>query len=220
MSSQTKTDTDGTIRKLLKTTVGDSILQSTDKKIAQAVEDLTMKTGTVTKFYPYLDKAEVKLKNNNKVLCRLPHRFMGSLIDFYTPGGDRSFCNNLREPCIIPRDTLNCLVAIIDDEDMDYFLISFYISGNIVGFSPPDMGSMKICNFRVSNEDYIEFGGDGLKIVSKKPIESSYGEYEDKITVNEYADASNVYSKDEVYTKEDVDELIKNKIAEALGDDS
>ena len=35
----------------------------------------------------------------------------------------------------------------------------------------------------------------------------------------DYADSTNVYTKDEVYTKEEVDELIAQKIAEALGDE-
>ena len=39
MNSQTKTDTDGRLKKLLKTRVGDQILDSTNKKIAQAIDD-------------------------------------------------------------------------------------------------------------------------------------------------------------------------------------
>lgn len=210
MTSQENTDTDGRLKKLLQTTVGEQLAKSTDKKITQAIDDASIKTAIVTKFYPYLDQAEVQLNNNKKVLCRLSHRFMGSIIDFYTPDGDRSFCNTIKEPCIIPRDTLNCFVAPVDD-DIEYVLLSYFTKDDLLGFSPPGSGCMKIFNFRATNEDYIEFCGDGLKIMARKPIESKYGEYSDDITEVQYSDEiGNVYDKNETYSRDEIDEKINN----------
>ena len=209
MNSQTKTDTDGRLKKLLKTRVGDQILDSTNKKIAQAIDDASIKSGIVTKFYPYLDQLKVKLKNNKKVLAKMSHNFMGSIRDYYTPDGDRSYCKTLNEPCIIPRDTLNCFVAPVDDE-VKWIFLAYFNKDEIVGFTPPGSGCMKIFNFRATNEDYIEFCGDGLKIMSRKPIESNYGEYDDDITQYE------VYTKDEIDEK--LDEIKKEDSEDCINE--
>lgn len=235
-SSSDVTVTDARMKDVLKKQVVPLVMESVSPVITREVETAKLRTGVVTKFYPYLDKAEVKLDNSNlKVLCRLPHKFGGALIDFFTPAGDGDFCEDFKEPCIFPRDPLYCLIVKIHEDDSDdYLLVDYYLGDEILGFDPAPPGSMRISNFRASCEDYIEFGGDGLKIQTKKPIETSYGEYEDDVTIPVYADADDVYTKDEVYTKKEVyakrevyskqevytkkevDDLIAEKIAEAL----
>ena len=68
------------------------------QQIDAAVENEKIRTGVVTKFYPYLDKALVELDNSDeKVLCKILHRFGGELIDLYTPSADTdSFCDDLK----------------------------------------------------------------------------------------------------------------------------
>ena len=73
---------------------------------------------------------------------------MGSIRDYYTPDGDKSYCKTLNEPCIIPRDTLNCFVAPVDDDEVKWMFLSFFNKDAIVGFTPPGSGCMKIFNFR------------------------------------------------------------------------
>lgn len=198
MTSQSKTDTDGRLKKLLKTRVGDQILDSTDKKITQAIDDASIKSGIVTKFYPYLDQAEIKLKNNKKIVAKMSHNFMGSIRDYYTPDGYKSYCKTLNEPCIIPRDTLNCFVAPVDDDEVKWIFLAYFNKDAIVGFTPPGSGCMKIFNFRATNEDYLEFCGDGLKLMARKPVKLECGEYSDDISEIHYAEVENVYSKEEV----------------------
>ena len=221
MKSDDITVTDARFKKALNTGVSTVINQTVPQMITAAVNECSIRTGVVTKFYPYLDKAEVQLDNiNQKVLCKLTHRYMGSLIDLFTPVGDNDYCDDLKEPCIIPHDSLNCCVMNIHNDDSDeYLLLDYFNAEDIIGFSPARMGSMKLTNFRVSGEDYIEFGGNGLKIKSKTPIESNYGEYDEDISKSEYVNSFDVYTKDEVYTKEEVDELIQKAISEALGED-
>jgi hypothetical protein len=206
------TITDARLKRALERGVAPVINSTIPPMINKAVSDSKIRTGVVTKFYPYLDKAEVQLDNlDKKVLCRLPHRMVGALIDFYTPLGDTDFCDKLREPCILPRETLYCLVIPLHEEDTDdYLLVNYYLGDEIIGFSPPPPGCMRITSFRSNNEDYIEFGGETLKIQTKTPIETSYGDFEEDVV------QKSSYNQDEVYTKEEVEALIDEKIAEAL----
>ena len=218
-SSNDVTVTDARMKNALRQQVNPIIMESVPQMISQAITNVQIQSGIVIKFYPYLDKAEVQLDNSNQnVLCRLPHRFVGALIDFYVPVGEESFCDDLHEPCILPRDPLYCLVVDINDGSDNYLLVDYYLADDIIGFAPPSQGSVRITNFRASSEDYIEFGGDGLKIQTKNPIQTSYGEYEDDLTVPVYADSDDVYTKEELYTKEEVDELIAEKVAEDTAD--
>lgn len=195
--------TDAKMKEVLRQQFSPLIHEAVAPMVKQAVDDAKIRTGVVTKFYPYLDKAEVQLDANKvKVICRLAHRYVGALIDFYTPVGEDSFCEKFKEPCIIPREPLHCLVVKIHEDDSDdYLLVDYLLSDEIVGFAPPGQGAMRITNFRASYEDYIEFGGDGLKIQTKKPIESTYGEYEEDIKKFDYVSSDDVYSKEEVDNK-------------------
>ncbi|WP_458456221.1 hypothetical protein [Methanobrevibacter sp.] len=229
MNSKDLTVTDARFKQALTNSVNSIIQETVPQMISKSVDGTKIRTGVVTKFYPYLDKAEVNLDNvNKKVLCKLPHRLVGSLIDFYIPSGDNSYCEKLHEPCIIPREELHCLVLNIHNDDSDdYLLLSYYLPNEIVGFAPPNQGNMKITTFLPSAENYIEFGGGGLKVVSKTPIDANYGEYEDDITKLEYMTSEDVYDKTEIdaliegsggsdvdlrgyIKKSDVEGLIKN----------
>jgi len=200
------TVTDARFKKALEQGVSHVINQTVPQMISEAVKDNSIRTGMVTKFYPYLDKAEVQLDNvNQKVLCQLGHRYVGVLIDFYTPGGNESYCEKLHEPCIIPFEPLYCMVVKLHEDDSDdYLLVDYYYPQDIVGFAPPPQGNMRFSCFRVSNEDYVQFGVNGLKIQTKEPMKHYYGEYEDDVKEHE------VYTKEETYSKDEVDEKIKD----------
>lgn len=221
MNSKDITYTDARFKNAIRSGVNDIVSEQVTSEVADVISETKIKTGTVTKYYPYLDKAEVQLNNTNDlILCKLPHRFSGSIIDLFTPVGEIDFCDNLHEPCILPLDPLDCVVMDIDNDDSDeYFLISFYLPEEMVEFTPPSQGNVRISSFRVSNEDYVEFGSGGFKVVSKTPIDTRYGEFEDNIVKSEYADSNNVYTKDEVYTKEEVDELIRQAIENVFNGD-
>ena len=198
------------------------------QQINDAVASERIHTGRVTKFYHYLDKAEVDLDfSNEKVLCKILHRFGGELIDLFTPVADEvTFCDNLKEPCIIPRGTLHCLVLNISDEDSDeWLLLGFYQNEDLVGLNPAEPGNIKIVTRGGTNQFWIKFGYDGLDLRLPETSTMNVGDMDRDMTPVDYANSDTVYTKEEVYnktevyTKEEVDELIRQRIAEALGDD-
>lgn len=193
------------------------------QQISNAVEDERLRTGRVTKFYHYLDKAEVKIDHSGElVLCKILHRFGGDVLDLYTPvASEESFCDELKEPCIIPRHGLNCLVIKIHDEDSEENLIlGYYENEEIVGLNPAAPGNFKIATRGGTNQYWIKFGHDGLELRLPENGSMDIGEIPDEMENKEYADSTNVYTKEEVYnktevyTKEEVDELIAQKLAE------
>lgn len=229
MNSQDITLTEGRARQAVNDTVTHVIMPKVNNTVKKAVEDERPKTGIVTKFYQYLDKAEVLLDGTNeKVLCTLLHRFGGELIDFYTPNGDDIYCEKLNEPCIKPRGALHCAVMNINNNSNEWLLLGYFQPDDIVGCNPAKMGNFKIVTRGGTNQFWIKFGYDGLDIRSITPTSMNVGEMADDMTSIDYASSDDVYTKEdvynktEVYTKEEVDELIAEKIAEALaeqGDD-
>ena len=224
MKSGDITVTDATLKNLLVSNVEESIRPKISKQIQKTFEESKTKTGRVLKMYPYLSKAEVKLDDSGeKVICRLPHHYMGDILDLYVPSGDSGYCERLHEPCIYPRGSLSCLVLQIKDSK-EYFLVNYYLPDDLVGVKPPEDGNVKLVCITGTNENYIEFGYNGLNIVSHKRVNQQVGSFEDDLEKISYPDTDTVYSKDEtysrdeVYTKEEVDELIRNAINEALGD--
>ena len=179
-----------------------------EKTINKTVDASKTRTGVLTKFYPYVDKAEVKLDHNSKtVICRLLHRFGGSLIDFFTPEGERDFCETLKEPCIIPRAELNVLVADISNEDAkEMLLLGYFNLRDFVGIKPADPGYMKITDIGATNQWGVEIGQGEIKVTSYDGIKVVEGEYHADNTEVKYADSANTY------TKKEVDALIKKAI--------
>ena len=199
------------------------------QQINDSVENERIRTGVITKFYPYLDKAEVDLDNtNDTILCKILHRFNGDLIDFYTPlAAEESFDDDLHEPYIVPKAAQNVLVINIHDADSEENLIlGYYNNEEIVGFTPAPPGNMKLLSTRETNLFHIEFGVDGLDLRLPSPLKTNVGEMPADMVDVDYADANDtytkeeVYNKDEVYTKEEVDELIHNLLIELQGEDT
>ena len=172
MNSQNITDTNARLLRGL-TKISDRAIEdkNIDETIDKAIEESMIKSGTLTKYYPYLNKSEVRIdKTNEKVLCKNTSLFAGDLYLFHTPNGEKSFCDNLKEPCVIPRGNIKCLVVDIDSGDSDYLLLTFYIEDEIVEINPASMGSFKILAIGGMAEYSLRFGLDGLKIVSKGEI--------------------------------------------------
>lgn len=222
MNSNDITPTQGRLRAAIDNAVTKPIIPQVLPEIETAVEKERIRTGVITKFYPYLDKAMVELDNSDEVvLCKILHRFGGELIDLYTPSSDSSdYCDELHEPCVIPRASLNCLIVNIDDADSEeYLILGFYQNDEFVGLNPATPGNIKIAFRGGTNQFWIKFGSDGLDLRLPKAATLNVGDMDKNMEEVDYADSTNVYTKDEVYTKEEVDELIRQRIAEALGDD-
>ena len=209
--TQEVTDTDARLRNLLMSNIKHSLGSEVNQRIIEASDDAKVQLGYAVKFYPYLSKAEVKLKlNNQKVICKLPHKFMGDMIDLYVPSGTRGYCKKLREPCVYPRASLPCLVLKIKGE-REYLLVNYYLPDELTGVSPPSNGNLKLSCITGTKECFVEFGYDGLKVNTNKELDFSVGEFEGKENEVNYT-LNNTSLDVDAYTKKEVDDFIDKTI--------
>lgn len=226
MDSKEITVTDDRLMQAISQPVIHIINNTVPQKIEKVSETLKTKTGVITKFYPYLDKAEVKLDNSNKkVLCKILHRYGGDLIDFYTPlAYEQIFCDDLKEPAIIPKSRQHVFLIDVPDKDFSLILGYFQDENDMVGFNPAAPGNVKLMSMTETNLYWIKFGKDGFEYRLPSTPTMTVGNLDENMEKFDYADSTNVYTKnevynkEEVYTKEEVDELIAQKVAEALAE--
>lgn len=219
-TSESITLTNGRQFKVLRTLVNRIVDErEIEKTIDKTVDASKIRTGKLIKFYPYLDKAEVQLDNLNKnVLCRKFHLMGGSLIDFFTPEGEASFCENLKEPCIIPREELHVLVADISNEDAkEMLLLGYYHPEDIIGIKPANIGYFKITNIGSTNTWGIQIGNGEINVSTCDGVTYTEGEFHADDTVIDYVNKKDVFTKAEVKTL--LVELKKEIIEELKGDD-
>ena len=226
MDSKYVNATEGTLKILMDNIINNKIdSRNYEKVIEDKCNDLKVKTGVVTKFYPYLDKAEVKLdKSKKKIICKILHRYGGDMIDLYTPiHSERVFDEKLKEPALIPRATNNvCVLQIHDDVNQENLIIGYYQSNDIVGYNPAKPGNIKLMSITEPNLYWIKFGRDGLELRLPKKKTTDVGTRPSKMETVEYAEAKNTYTKEQVYTKQDlytkkeVEDLINKKLLELL----
>ena len=177
------------------------------EKIQDAVDNVKIRTGTVTKFYPYLDKFEVQLHHNKKrVLCKRLHLFGGELLDLFTPNIDRwEYDDKLKERYGVPRGALYVPVLNIHDDDSnEHLMLGFYQNKELIGLNPARPGNLKLVTRGGVNQYWIKFGYDGLDLRLPSNMTKKVGEM-DKDMEEIFHPNSN-----EVYTKEEVDALIVN----------
>lgn len=225
-NSKNITATEGRLTSNINNLVRNSINNSgIEQRIIESAESSKPHSGVVVKFYPHLDKALVKLSNNKSVYCHILHLFGGELLDLFTPLGEKSFCETLREPCVVPRAELNCFVTDIGNKTShEWLLVGYYNNEELIGVNPAEPGNVKIVTRGGMNQFWIKFGYDGLDLRLPNTATINKGEMNDDMEPVDYASAGDVYTrdevycKDEVYTKDEVDELIKKAIEEALDD--
>ena len=85
--------------------------------------------------------------------------------------------------------------------------------------NPASPGNIKLASRGGTNQFWIKFGSDGLDLRLPKATTTNVGDMNKNMLPVEYASSDTVYTKAEVYTKEEVDELIAQKIAEVLGEE-
>lgn len=165
MDSKYITSTEGRLSNIITKINNNAIENIVPQRISQAVNDEKIRTGVITKFYPYLDKAEVKLDNiNKKILCKILHRYGGEIMEYYTPLKDSDdFDEKLAEPYVIPKNPQHVLVIKIHDNDSEENLIlGYYQNEEIVGYNPAEPGNIKLTCNTDDNQYWIKFGTDGL----------------------------------------------------------
>lgn len=227
MKSKNVTVTDARLKDALNNVVEEPMQNIVSNGLSDAIDKVMIKTGVITKFYPFLDKAEVQLDiNNQKLFCKILHRYGGDIIDFYTPLEDeRGFDIKLQEPYIIPRAQQHvCVLNIHDADSEEHLLLGYYSNEDIVGYDPAKPGNIKIISLGEDNNYWVKFGRDGFDYRLPSQPTMSVGDLDDDMQDVDYANSDNVYTKNEVYnkqevyTKEEVDELIQNLINELTGE--
>ena len=231
--SQNITATDGRLKESFTPIVHSIVDSKLEKEVKKEVDKSKIQIGVVTKYYPYIDRAEVKLENKT-IICRILHRMHGSIVDFFTPLGDASFCETLKEPCIIPRGELDCCVAEINDNTKDYLLLGYFLKNDVLYTHPADPGHYRIVDLSATNEYGLDIGVGDINMNSNTGVTFTEGLTPRDNNVVEYANNEDVpekdsvytkdetynklevYNKTEVYTKEEVDELI-GRLREELG---
>ncbi len=204
--SKNITATEGRLKSNFSSAVNTLVnLDGIQRSITKVQDKTSLRTGTVTKYYPYLDKAEVKLDSTKKtVLCKILHKYGGELLDLYTPVADRKeFCDKLKEPCYIPRAKLHCVVVNLHDADSDeHLLLGYYQNEEFIGLNPAKPGNIKLCTREATNQYWIKFGFDGLDLRVNSTPTVKVGERDENMDTVDYA------SSEETYTKSEVDKLL------------
>lgn len=200
------TVTDARVDRALIKRVEPQIIPKVTKQINQAINDSKLQIGIITKFYPYIDRCEVQV-NNELILCRILHRYVGDLIDYYTPIGDEDFCDTLNEPCIIPRSQLECLVLDVNNGNDEQIMMGYLNSDEIVGINPAEMGNLKLVSRTPTNQFWIKFGWNGLDLrLPNNPVTNT-GETDSEMQPIDY------------YTKSEMDAIIEELRKEIHGED-
>ena len=210
MDSKNITATEGRLIGLMNTIVENAISDDVNRQIEKISRKDTIRSGVITKFYQYIDKAEVKLDNSGQlVLCKILHRFGGDIIDFYTPLSDsESYDETLHEPYVVPKAPQHVLVANINDEDSEeYLILGYYQNSEIVGYNPASPGNLKLMCLTETNQYWIKFGRGGLDYRGTTTPSMIVG---DEIEDMDTFDITDNYSKSETYTRTEVDNLISN----------
>lgn len=217
------TATDGRVIRSIEPIIHSVVDTKMEKEVKKEIDKTKIHLGVLTKYYPYIDKAEVKV-NNELIVCKILHRMHGSLVDFFTPEGDKDFCEKLKEPCIIPRGELDCLVADINDNTKEQLLLGYFLKNDVIYTTPANPGHYRIVDLSATNEYGLDIGVGDIQLnsnegvtftegfVAKENKNIVYANSENVYTKNDVYKKSEVYKKSLVYTKEEVDELIKKAI--------
>lgn len=200
------TVTDARLDRALINRVEPRIIPKVTKQINKAINDSKLQIGTITKFYPHLDRCEVLL-NDELIICRILHRYVGDLIDYYTPIGEEDFCDVLNEPCVIPRSQLECVILDVDNGNNEQIMLGYLNSDEIVGINPAEMGNLKLVSRTPTNQYWIKFGWNGLDLrLPDNPVTNT-GEMDSEMEPIQY------------YTKAEIDTIVEELRKEIHGED-
>lgn len=188
------------------------------EQITKNIEEHGIKKGKVIEVYHYLDTSLVELSNHKQVEAYHLHRCLGSIVDLYTPEGEQVISEKKKEPCIMPKFDLKCLVAEVGTDE--YVLLGYY-SPNMVGaFSPADIGTYVIRTLTDTSQGGLTVAPQEIKMTSNNGVafkeqdvgqstEITYANSKDTYTKNEVYKKSQTYSRSQTYNKTEVNALIQ-----------
>lgn len=204
MKSSNITDTEARLGNILTNISTNTIEKTVPQQIEKAMEDVFIKTGTIVRFYPYADKALVKMDlTGEKELCKILHRYGGDVLELYTPSSaSGGFDTNYHEPFVTPKAKLNvCVLKIRDEDSEENLILGYYMDKEIVGYSPAKPGNIKLTSLAEDgDENWIKFGKMGFQYKLRKTPNMKVGSNFNKKGFEqvEYVNNGDVYTKDEV----------------------
>lgn len=214
-----KVVTDSRVRKSLHGQFKDFLDgENIPEQITKKIEEHGIKKGKVIEVYHYLDTSLVELSDHTQVEAYHLHRCLGSIVDLYTPEGEKMISEKKKEPCILPKYDLKCLVAEVGKDE--YVLLGYY-SPNMVGaFSPADVGTYVIRTLTDTSQGGLTVAPQEIKLTSNNGVAFKeqdlgrsttidYAESKDTYTKNEVYKKSQTYSKTQTYNKTEVDAFLK-----------
>lgn len=195
-NSRNITDTSSRLLEHL-SNISDNVYEdkNVDVQIDNAINDKLITTGKLLKFYPSINKCLVELGDGSTKICTNLMLMGGGLMFLYTPRGDRVFCKDMKEACIIPWGDVYVFVAPVNNLDV-WVMLGYYFPNDFIGFNPSKQGQFKILAFGSMGEYSIRFGIDGFKIYNNGKMEKS--------EVDIYGEEL----ESDLYSKEDVDTII------------
>lgn len=163
--------------------------------------------GTLNRFYYESREASVKLSDKT-VICKLTSPVGGSVDILFTPFAELEWDKDSRKTYFKPYEDIQCIVLKIDDT---YYVISYYVKDNELPVIN-EGGTLYLGGYNTS----VRLGGGNGVVVNSPKITfkdwtqpDMYNKVntvdlnEDNVTNKDY------YNKSEVYTREEVDELLK-----------
>ena len=186
-------------------TVTDGRLMRALNNATQAIANNTSLSGNNTQ------------KDNELHVGKLTRPTEGSVNIFFTPFAELEWDETLRKTYFKPYEDIRCVVAKINDK---YYVISYFQNDKITPPSIATGGSLYLQGYTTS----LQINGDngGIYFNTPKIVYKDWMTPEQRNTVQtsdlteENLTNKDYYTKDEIYTKSEVDELIK-ELKEELG---
>lgn len=165
------------------------------EQITTKIEKHGIKKGNVIEVYHFLDKSLVKLSDGEEVEAWHLHRCLGNIVDLFTPEGEQTMSEKKKEPCIIPKFDLKCLVAELGKNE--YVLLGYYNPNMVGAFSPADKGNYVVKTLTDTSQGGLSISPQEIKLTSNNGV--SFKEQDlGKSTEINYADSNDTYTKNEV----------------------
>ena len=185
-----KVVTDSRVKKSLHSQFKDFLDgENIPEQITKSIHEHGIKKGRVLEVYHFLDTSLVELSDKTRVECYHLHRCLGSIVDLYTPEGELLLSETKREPCIIPKYDLKCLVAEVGKEE--YVLLGYYDPNMTGAYPPADVGTYLIKTMTDTSQGGLKVAPQEIKLTSNNGVafkEQDLGESTDI----EYANSNNV----------------------------
>ena len=185
------TVTNHRLRKAMSNANDDDLKSHTKKMGEKLRSELSIKVGEVTKIYPLLDKAEVKVLNSNKIeTCLIAHDILSEGMNVIGFPKGKTLISENGQTYIIPSEQLYGVIMTMDDKKNEKILLSFISLSDKTVFQNAKAGEYKIQvedNLISVTDKYINIKSNNL-FINGLPYTEAYTpleDYHDKEEINQ-----------------------------------